>query len=79
MLVNGKNECIRCSIDNCAYHAKSEDYCTLDQIKVGTHEKNPVKKECTANPLRTRHNSQILFPPEHTAQPHTAQYFMCKI
>ncbi len=47
MLVGGKNECIACTIDNCTYHAKSEDYCTLEKIQVGTHEKNPTKKECT--------------------------------
>ena len=37
MLVNGKNECIHCTINNCTYHAKNEDYCTLEAIKVGTH------------------------------------------
>lgn len=47
MITNGKNECIECSINNCAYHAKSEDYCTLEKIKVGTHESNPTQKECT--------------------------------
>jgi hypothetical protein len=47
MLVNGMNECIACTIDNCAYHAKREDYCTLEKIKVGTHEENPTQKECT--------------------------------
>lgn len=47
MLVNGKNECIQCSINNCAYHANNENYCTLETIKVGTHEANPTKKECT--------------------------------
>lgn len=47
MLVNGKNESIKCSINNCTHHAKTEDYCTLESIKVGTHETNPTKKECT--------------------------------
>ena len=47
MLVNGKNECIHCTINNCAYHAESENYCTLEAIKVGTHEANPTQKECT--------------------------------
>lgn len=47
MMVNGKNECIECSIKNCAYHAQDVDYCTLNSIKVGTHEANPTKKECT--------------------------------
>lgn len=42
-----KNESINCSVTNCSYHAGSEDYCTLDSIKVGTHESNPTKKECT--------------------------------
>ena len=47
MKVNGKNESIKCTIKNSAYNAQSEDYCTLEAIKVGTHEMNPTKKECT--------------------------------
>jgi hypothetical protein len=42
-----KNPSIECSINNCEYHAKSVDYCTLDKIKVGTHESNPTEKACT--------------------------------
>lgn len=42
-----KNESIQCTIKNCTHHAVSEDYCTLDKIKVGTHEMNPTKIECT--------------------------------
>lgn len=42
-----KNPSIMCSIYNCAYHAQTDEYCTLDRIKVGTHEANPTKKECT--------------------------------
>ena len=47
MLECGKNESIACSVHNCSYHAKNEDYCTLNQIKVGTHEANPTVVECT--------------------------------
>lgn len=47
MLSNGKNDCIRCSINNCEYHCGNEDYCSLDNIKIGTHESNPTKVECT--------------------------------
>lgn len=47
MKVNGKNESIQCTIKNCTYHAQNENYCTLDTIKVGTHEMNPTQKECT--------------------------------
>lgn len=42
-----KNPSIECSVNNCSYHAQSEDYCTLHKIKVGTHESNPQEKECT--------------------------------
>ena len=40
MKVNGTNECIQCTIKNCAYHADTTDYCTLDTIKIVTHEMN---------------------------------------
>lgn len=42
-----KNPCIACSIKQCRHHAEAENYCTLDQIKVGTHETNVTKVECT--------------------------------
>ena len=42
-----KNSSIKCSVEQCKYHACSEDYCTLDSIKVGTHESNPKQVECT--------------------------------
>ncbi len=41
------NSSIKCSVDQCQYHAQSKDYCTLQEIKVGTHETNPKKVECT--------------------------------
>ena len=44
--VMDKNVCIACSIKNCRHHDDHEDYCTLSQIKVGTHEANPTKIEC---------------------------------
>lgn len=42
-----KNSSIKCSVDQCKYHANSESYCTLSVIQVGTHEANPTKQECT--------------------------------
>lgn len=47
MKLNGKNECIACSVTNCTHHAQDANYCTLEKISVGTHEMNPTKKECT--------------------------------
>jgi len=42
-----KNNCIECSVCNCSHHADNMNYCTLDKIKVGTHEANPTQVECT--------------------------------
>lgn len=42
-----KNTAIECSIENCKHHCNSADYCSLDKIKVGTHECDPTKIPCT--------------------------------
>lgn len=41
------NPSIECSVDQCDYHCQSQDYCTLDRIRVGTHESNPTQIQCT--------------------------------
>ena len=40
------NPSIECTVKSCAFHCKSEDYCSLDRIKVVTHEKTPKTTEC---------------------------------
>ncbi|MDU1412966.1 MAG: DUF1540 domain-containing protein [Clostridium sp.] len=42
-----KNESIKCTIHNCKFNNEQENYCSLNQIKVGTHEANPKMVECT--------------------------------
>ena len=42
-----KNSSIECTVQQCKYHAVTEDYCSLNAIKVGTHEQHPTKVECT--------------------------------
>lgn len=42
-----KNDSIQCSVNNCKHHAQDVNYCTLDTIKVGTHESNPTQVQCT--------------------------------
>lgn len=42
-----KNSSIKCSVQQCKFHNQSENYCTLNEIQVGTHEKNPTVVECT--------------------------------
>lgn len=41
------NRAIQCSVTQCANHCQSEQYCGLTAIKVGTHEANPTKDQCT--------------------------------
>ena len=41
------NKSIKCTVTQCKHHCKSEDYCALSSIVVGTHESNPTMIECT--------------------------------
>ena len=41
------NQSIQCTVQQCMYHCQSQDYCSLDAIKVGTHELNPTMNQCT--------------------------------
>lgn len=41
------NSSIKCTVVQCKNHAQSSDYCALNSITVGTHEKNPTMYECT--------------------------------
>lgn len=42
-----KNPSIECRVEECRFHAGSNDYCTLDKIMVGKHESQATKTECT--------------------------------
>lgn len=42
-----KNPSIKCTVEQCKHHAQSENYCSLNDILVGTHEKHPTQVECT--------------------------------
>ncbi len=41
------NKCIECCVTSCANHCCDENYCSLNKIKVGTHECNPKMDACT--------------------------------
>ena len=41
------NQSIKCTVNNCAHHCQTQDYCGLTSITVGTHEANPTMVECT--------------------------------
>jgi hypothetical protein len=41
------NKSIGCTVSECKYHAKQDDYCSLNQIKVVKHENKAKSVECT--------------------------------
>lgn len=41
------NKSIECSVTSCNYHCGTQDFCSLDKIRVGTHETDPKMKQCT--------------------------------
>lgn len=41
------NKCIGCTVEQCVHHCEDSDFCTLDQILVGTHENHPTVDQCT--------------------------------
>lgn len=47
MADSNANHSIECVVSNCKYHCNTADYCSLDRITVGCHEKHPTQPECT--------------------------------
>ena len=41
------NHAIKCTVNSCANHCQSEQYCGLESIRVGTHEAHPSQDRCT--------------------------------
>lgn len=41
------NTSIECTVYQCKNHCKDKQYCSLNCIKVGTHEANPTEIPCT--------------------------------
>ncbi len=42
-----ENKAIQCTVQQCRHHCPCGDYCSLNSIRVGTHETNPTMCECT--------------------------------
>ncbi len=41
------NKCIACTVSECINHNSSENYCSLQSIRIGTHGSNPKEDKCT--------------------------------
>ncbi len=44
---NNANMCIECTVNQCKHHCSDKNYCSLEKIKVVTHEENPTVTQCT--------------------------------
>ncbi len=44
---NFKNDCIECTVVQCANHSCDGNFCALNKIRVGTHESEPTEIKCT--------------------------------
>jgi hypothetical protein len=40
------NRSIQCSVSNCSYHCNDENYCTLNEIRVGAVSGNAHPTDC---------------------------------
>ena len=40
------NPSIECTVKSCAFHCENADYCSLERIRVVTHEASPKSTEC---------------------------------
>ncbi|MDO4730974.1 MAG: DUF1540 domain-containing protein [Clostridia bacterium] len=40
------NKSIRCSVSKCKNHCITQNFCSLPNVSIGTHEKNPTKCQC---------------------------------
>lgn len=43
----GSNSNIKCSVNQCKFNNESSGHCSLEEIKIGTHEANPTVPQCT--------------------------------
>ncbi|MCI9449849.1 MAG: DUF1540 domain-containing protein [Clostridiales bacterium] len=41
------NHSIECTVTQCANHSTDDNFCALNRIRIGTHEKNPTVVQCT--------------------------------
>jgi len=41
------NKSIECTVSQCTHHCGEQNYCSLDCIRVVTHESNPTEVSCT--------------------------------
>lgn len=44
---NTANTSIECTVEQCEHHCQNQNYCTLNTIRVVTHEANPTEVACT--------------------------------
>ena len=46
-IMDHANKAIECNVVSCRNHCASQDYCSLDHVRIGTHECHPSMDQCT--------------------------------
>ncbi|EOS58210.1 MULTISPECIES: DUF1540 domain-containing protein [unclassified Anaerotruncus] len=41
------NHSVECTVSQCKNHCATSDYCSLNCVRIGTHENNPSMDQCT--------------------------------
>ena len=41
------NQCIACTVSSCKHHNDKKDFCSLEKITIGIHNKRPAEYPCT--------------------------------
>ena len=41
------NRSIECTVQQCANHCQNANYCSLNCVRIGTHENSPSMDQCT--------------------------------
>ncbi|MBQ1616917.1 MAG: DUF1540 domain-containing protein, partial [Ruminococcus sp.] len=40
------NQCIACTVSSCKHHNDKKDFCSLEKITIGIHDKRPAEYPC---------------------------------
>lgn len=44
---NEPNDAIKCTVNNCKFHCNNENFCSLEEIRIGSCQCNPCENEAT--------------------------------
>ncbi len=45
-IMKDPNMSIECTVEQCKYHCGDCDYCSLNKVRIGSHESDPTSEQC---------------------------------